>query len=364
MADDTKMTDTKVVELVTLTGVSEAQAAVLLEAAGGDVNVAAGYILDGDFANRSTTQQANPTPNPPPVAQNPYQAEVPKPVAKKPERTGGITGFRDLAKDTDETPKGKDMSWFTGGASSGIAVQTPQQQAPNDIIKHVFDQAKQHGAISKADEKPEEKEKFAGSGFVLGNTAQSSQHVPAPKPQGGKVRVILTFYKDCFTVDDGPPRKLQDPANKPFLDDVNNGIVPRELEALVGQGDLNVELIDKKTEEYKPPPKPAVVAFSGAGQSLGGQVSGTKAAAKKIVVDESQPVTTLQIRLHDGQRLTLKVNQTHTVGDIRSHIEAAHPTGKGFELRTTFPPKVLSDDSQSVKDAGLLNAAIVQRLES
>jgi len=334
----------------------------LLEAAGGDVNVAAGYILDGDDSVRPTQ---TPTP------QTPAPSQIPKPsvapVTRKPEPRAGITGFSDLAKDSDEAPKGnnKDVSWFTGGASSGIQVQAPHQERPDDIIARVFEQAKQHGAIAKADEKPEEKEKFSGSGFVLGNTAQLSRPInAAPKPQGRR-RVILTLYKDCFTVDDGPPRKLTDPANKPFLDDVNNGVVPRELQALAGPGaDVDVELIQKKSEEYKPPPKPAIVAFTGAGQALGGHIAGTRVTAKQIIVNESTPVTTLQIRLHDGQRLVLKVNHTHTVGDIRAHIEFAHSTGKGFELRTTFPPKVLSEDFVTVKDAGLLNAAIVQRLES
>ena len=167
---------------------------------------------------------------------------------------------------------------------------------------------RRHGAISKADEKPEEKEKFAGSGFVLGNTAQSSQHVPAPKPQGGKVRLdsspligrnlLISLHHRCelswrFTktvllLMTGHPENYRIQLTSLFLMTLTMGnlnwisiahhltwcnrIVPRELEALVGQGDLNVELIDKKTEEYKPPPKPAVVAFSGAGQSLGGYV--------------------------------------------------------------------------------------------
>jgi len=141
-------------------------------------------------------------------------------------------------------------------------------------------------------------------------------------------------------------------------------VVPRELEELAGGADLNIELI-KKAEEYKPPPKPKVVAFSGSGHSLGSEASGTggtTAAAKLVIVDESQPTTTLQIRLHDGGRLVIKCNHSHTVGDIRAHIEASKPSGKAMELRTTYPNKVLTEDSVTIKDAGLLNAALVQRL--
>jgi len=165
-------------------------------------------------------------------------------------------------------------------------------------------------------------------------------------------------------VDDGPPRKLNDPANKGFLTDVNRGVVPRELEELAGGADLNIELL-RKNEEYKPPAKPKIVAFSGAGQSIGAVAnsgSATKAAACTIVLDESKPTTTIQVRLNDGSRLTIKCNHTHTVGDVRSHIEALKPSGKAMELRCSYPNKVLSDDNQTVSDAGILNASIIQRI--
>jgi len=209
---------------------------------------------------------------------------------------------------------------------------------------------------------PEEKEKFGGTGYTLGNTVDNSKVVvPKPKPQGLKT-VVLTFWKDCFTVDDGPPRKFTDPANATFLSEVHKGVVPRELEALARGADLNLEILEKK-EEYKPQPK-KVIAFSGLGHALGGTEgsSGTKAAARLIEVDESKPTTTLQIRLHNGERLNIKCNHTHTVGDIRAHIEAAKPTGKAMELRTTYPNKILSDDYATIKDENLLNAAIVQRI--
>jgi len=122
--------------------------------------------------------------------------------------------------------------------------------------------------------------------------------------------------------------------------------------------------LTKKGEDYEPPPKPALVSFTGAGHTLGSMqtINTLSAKGKKIVVDESAPTTTVQVRTHNGQRLLIKANHTHTVGDLRSHIEMECPTGKSFELRTTYPPQVLSDDSVTLKDAGLLNAAIVQRI--
>jgi len=121
----------------------------------------------------------------------------------------------------------------------------------------------------------------------------------------------------------------------------------------------------EKNEEYKPPPKPKVVAFSGAGHSVGeinASPAGTKVDASSIVVDGSKPITTIQVRLHDGSRLTIKCNHTHTIGDIKSHIEAAHPSGKAMELRLSYPSKLLVDDFETVQDAGLINASITQRI--
>lgn len=284
------------------------------------------------------------------------------PPVQKPSRSG-ITGFRDISSNEEPQPKDKkDMAWYTGGASSGISVQAPQNSQPQDVVNNLFENAKRHGAIAKHDEKAPEKEKFGGSGFVLGQTDKQSTVVPAAPPKQLPKRVVLTFYKDCFTVDDGPPRKLADPANKAFIDDINNGRVPRELATNV---DVDVELIDKKGEDYKPPPKPAMVSFSGAGHTLGGpQTNGmASTTAKKLIVDDSAPTTTVQVRTHNGQRLIIKANQTHTVGDLRAHIALECPAGgKSFELRTTFPSQALTDDTLTLKDAGLLNAAIVQRI--
>jgi len=211
-----------------------------------------------------------------------------------------------------------------------------------------------------------DKEKFGGTGYTLGNAADVSK-VVAPKPKKPELKtVVLTFYTDCFTVDDGPPRKIQDPANAAFLNEVNKGVVPRELEALAQGADINIELL-KKNEEYKPPAKPKVVAFSGTGHSLGSfhQIPAATVAvtsASTIVVDETKSITTIQVRLHDGSRLTIKCNHHHTIGDLKAHIEATKPSGKAMELRCSYPNKLLADDNQTVQEAGILNASIIQRL--
>ncbi len=40
-----------------------------------------------------------------------------------------------------------------------------------------------------------------------------------------------------------------------------------------------------------------------------------------ITVDPSQPQTTIQVRLGNGQKLSIQANHTHTVQQIRDHID-------------------------------------------
>ena len=89
-----------------------------------------------------------------------------------------------------------------------------------------------------------------------------------------------------------------------------------------------------------------------------------KKANDDLKTDASQPTTMIQIRLADGSRVATRFNHTHTVEDIRRFITMARPAyaNQRFNLLTTFPSKELADGTATVKDAGLLNAALLQRL--
>lgn len=70
-----------------------------------------------------------------------------------------------------------------------------------------------------------------------------------------------------------------------------------------------------------------------------------------------------------GQQRTLLTHlPTHLhstrISDIRLFIVDARPAmaATSFVLMTTFPNKELADESQTLKEANLLNAVIVQRL--
>ena len=109
---------------------------------------------------------------------------------------------------------------------------------------------------------------------------------------------------------------------------------------------------------------PAVASANSASEASGaGSAALSESEAQsRINVDTSKPMTTLQVRLISGGRLIAKLNETNTVSDLRRYIRLVKPdTPTNFSLHTTFPNKEHTDDSATLKDAGLLGAAILMR---
>lgn len=146
---------------------------------------------------------------------------------------------------------------------------------------------------------------------------------------------------------------LNDPENAPFLNDINQGRTPAEF---AGEKDPYVSIINKAGEDYQAsldeiwhnvtckrsvfltlfpcvqaPARP--VAFAGSGQALGGggaaaAAGPVQAATVTFAVNESEPTTTIQIRLHDGTRIQQVFNHTHTVGDVYAWVSTATPNAQ------------------------------------
>lgn len=78
-------------------------------------------------------------------------------------------------------------------------------------------------------------------------------------------------------------------------------------------------------------------------------------------MDESKPTTSVQLRMFDGSRMVAQFNTTHTLADVRRFIRSSRPdqSGVNFQLMTSFPQKVLEDNSQTLEAAELLNAVII-----
>jgi hypothetical protein len=165
------------------------------------------------------------------------------------------------------------------------------------VISICFHFGQQNGAVSASQHEEGRSRAFMGSGYSLSGSAAA----PVQRNEDTKkIRHTITFWRNGFTVDDGPLRSVDDDANKSFLDDINKGRVPAEF---VGDEDPYVSLIDKHGQDYEPPAGAAAKAFEGTGHSLGGSAAPSAAASgatvqaptETIAVDESAPVTTIQV---------------------------------------------------------------------
>lgn len=163
---------------------------------------------------------------------------------------------------------------------------------------------------------------------------------------------------------------------------------------------LELVVQNRTNEDYVAPPK-VLKPFAGGGNRLGSvtptisgansparsaaaspapaQSPGSGTAVEPIALDASKPAVNVQVRLGDGSRHVVRVNLSHTVGDIRAYINRyasvktcplddlsltsrLHPDAREYILQTTFPVKELGD-SETIEDAKLANAVVVQRFK-
>lgn len=175
--------------------------------------------------------------------------------------------------------------------------------------------------------------------------------------------------------------RYDDPANREILQAIENGRAPLSLMNVEPGQPADVNVFKRLDEDYIQP-KQRFVPFGGQGQRLGSVTPGEPAhspppapaavvqpaaaaapATAAVNVDASAPATSIQIRLGDGTRLVSRFNHTHTVGDVYDFVNAssAGSRSRPYVLQTTFPNKELNDKAQTVKDAGLVNAVVVQK---
>jgi UBX domain-containing protein 1 len=185
----------------------------------------------------------------------------------------------------------------------------------------------------------------------------------ATADDAAQVRRTITMYRDGFIVDDGPYRRLDDPANRPFLEDLARGITPKELvdEASQESKGVVVGLVDKRNEEYVP----EFQSFSGHGTSLGTRQAGgvvfDPAALSEPNFSNANNLTSIQARL-GNQRRVLRVPLSATIEQVASLLRS--DVDGPFRLVAGFPPKPLEDAAQTVEDAGLKGAQVqVQKAE-
>ncbi|ANB12574.1 protein phosphatase regulator SHP1 [Sugiyamaella lignohabitans] len=312
-----------------------------------------------------------------------------------------------------------------GGEKSGLAVQNPDGAGSSSgrLISNIFRQAQrnQAGGAPKAgddysDEDDEFEEdyddipgggsfsgfnrgrksgkksnKFTGTGFTLGSDEVPSRTVEDPssllknsRPQ----RVVrqLTFWKNGFSVEDGPLYRYDDPQNVAHLEAINSGKAPLSLLNVENGQGVDVRIVRKMDENYAPPKK--LGGFHGQGNRLGSPVPGdislsNSASSSTANLSSSSSVSALgtasgtapasglgasgdapvQIRLGDGRALRARFESTGSVQQLYDYVQSAQSSteARNFVLQTTFPNKELLDREISLKEAGAVGAVVIQK---
>lgn len=262
-------------------------------------------------------------------------------------------------------------------------------------MKEILRQAAQNGPHpddASTDSYPAAAPTFAGSGRTIGDDGSTPT---TPTPSGSATAGVpggfdrsdtedepvavrhLNFWQDGFSIEDGPLQPYDDPRSKVLLAATEAQTAPPEAFNIKFGQRVEIRVAKRLTEKYRPPPPKPMQAFGGEGNRLGSPAPGPTAQSSSssnsqqassssladFAVDESKPVTQVQIRLGDGSRIVGRFNHDHTVADIRRYINSSQPgmSTRSYALQASFPPKVFEDESQTLKDAGLVNAVVQQK---
>jgi UBX domain-containing protein 1 len=340
------------------------------------------------------------------VDDSPEEVEVaaPAPIAKRPapkkeikSSSGGARNIATLSSlnnsSSGDENEEKGQAFYAGGSqASGQQILGPPRKNPiKDYVSEVFKQA-QSGNMEQFDSSESSSSgepnvrSFSGTGYRLGET--NDDHVAIPSAGGSRKKhdecdtVTVRVYRQGFTVDDGDLRPYEDPRNREFFESITHNEIPAELRKQ-GRTMVHVNVEDHLSEDFVKR-VPRFKAFQGSGNTLGSPAPPTteeaSAAAPKssenpaedeakansnLNVAQDQPTTMISIRLANGNRLSARFNLTHTVQDIRQFIGTARPeySIQNYTLLTTFPNKELVNPGDTIAQAGLQNAAILQRLK-
>lgn len=302
-----------------------------------------------------------------------------------------IRTFRDIGGDndgpdsddsgTDGNGRGERQEFYAG---SGQAVQGPRGPAREGAgIRGAEDHIRRILQAAQVENPEELAAAVGGHGGRRGGEHE-------------KVTLTLHLWTDGLSIEDGPLMQRSDPATMEFLEIVGRGGIPPSLHQQYAGKDIDFN-IERHHEAYQAPKMkpfggngvrlgnvvPTVVGMdatpgasssssgaAGSGAAPSGPTSAEEEAKqledakKELNTDLAQPTTNIQIRLPTGQRLVGVFNHSHTLEAVRSFICTARPDMifAPFEMMTAYPPKVLIDESQTLKEANLLNSVIAVKI--
>ena len=404
MAEKTKSIE----DFVKFTCSTETEARTYLENAGWNTEMALlMYFDDRDDRMDATTDHSTPAFIPPAEESatsddEPTEAEAPEPFtfAATPERSStgrpapirvnrsNIRTFASLRANNDE--EDDDQLYYAGGSqSSGQQIMGNDRRS--DVAGEVFKHLKQMVSVGDIELAGPSRDtgrnsRFSGTGYRLGQTPDDTKVIGGPTTQRSDDRpeIHLRLWRNGFTVGDEPLRPYSNPENREAIDLLLRGEVPMSLiPPGTTDGKVNVQVEDLRHESYAWPSNRDRY-FTGQGHVLGNVVPDVitnepnpvsapaentqtieTPPASPLKVNEDEPITTVIIRLPNGARSQVRLNLTHTVEDLRGHLAIIHSelNDQLFAFMVNFPPKEVTDEKMTIKDAGLMNSSVYLRVK-
>ncbi|GMF56781.1 unnamed protein product [[Candida] boidinii] len=298
--------------------------------------------------------------------------------------------FSDIRENDDDDDEENNL--FTGGEKSGLQVENPddvkRRNDPLGLVQDLLKKAERQANEPDSREPVQEvKNAFVGTGHKLGSVENEVDSVQigdsaSKKKTPQRVNRTITFWKEGFQVDEGQLYRYDDPKNAEYLKILNSGRAPLALLNVEMFQEVDVQVIKKMDEEFKPP-KRKFGGFIGKGQRLGSPVPGEPLSASPEVVEQTEESANVepenkedaapaeeesvgdapvQIRLSNGKRIVHKFNSTDSVEVVFDFVKQnTEDSGRSWFLAFAFPLKKIEDTTQTIKEAGLINSVVVQR---
>jgi UBX domain-containing protein 1 len=235
-----------------------------------------------------------------------------------------LDDYKDKKRDEKaEKDKKKITDSYTGGKSSGIAVENPQDDWLDKMKKY------------------DNKEKFDKT----------------------KNKLKLSLYKNGFILDNGEFRNKNEPANKKFMEEIEKGYIPNEL-VKKGITDLGIEMDDHRDENYEPPKEEKKFqAFTGLGKSISSVNTEGLHVNKNATsnVDRSKPTCKVNIRLFNGEVVSEDFNLSQTLQDVINFVKKKSGSNN-FSLLDGFPPRPLTSYNKTIQELHLEGSLLTQKI--
>ena len=235
-----------------------------------------------------------------------------------------LDDYKDKKRDEKaEKDKKKITDSYTGGKSSGIAVENPQDDWLDKMKKY------------------DNKERFDKT----------------------KNKLKLSLYKNGFIMDNGEFRNKNEPANKKFMEEIEKGYIPNEL-VKKGITDLGIEMDDHRDENYEPPKEEKKFqAFTGLGKSISSVNTEGLHVNKNATsnVDRSRPTCKVNIRLFNGEVVSEDFNLTQTLQDVINFVKKKSGSNN-FSLLDGFPPRPLTTYNKTIQELHLEGSLLTQKI--